>query len=210
MDLEQYIQTVFVKEDDQYAKITNALEEIGMPTISVAPETGKLLTLLVKMSGAEKLLEIGALGGYSGICLLRGAGIKGRLTSLELIQSYADVAQQHVNEADFNEQVSYKIGPALTSLNELVANNESFDFFFIDADKENYVNYLELCVQLSNPGAIITGDNTLWGGRVIDASAQDVDTKALRAFNEAVANHPRLEGLILPIGDGLTIARVVD
>ncbi|WP_257349248.1 O-methyltransferase [Pseudalkalibacillus decolorationis] len=212
MELEQYIQSVFIGKDalDDHAKITKAIEDRGMPTISVAPETGKLLTLLVKMTGAKKLLEIGALGGYSGICLLRGTGKAGHLTSLELVESYADAAREHVHQAGFNNQVSYKIGPALASLQALVSEKECYDFFFIDADKDNYVNYLDLCIQLANSGAIICGDNTLWDMQVLDSKFQDTNTKGIRSFNEAISSHPRLESILIPIGDGLTIARLTD
>ncbi|WP_349410175.1 O-methyltransferase [Pseudalkalibacillus sp. SCS-8] len=207
MKVETYIQSLFTPDDKEYGHITNKMIEIGMPTISVSPETGKLLTLLVKMSGAKKMLEIGALGGYSGICLLRG-NEEGSLTSLELEEIYAKVAKKHIEEAGFNGRVEMKTGPALQSLKELEKENTEFDFFFIDADKENYVHYLDLCIKLSKPGSIITADNTLWSGEVLNEATTDKDTRALQAYNQKVAEDPRLESLLIPIGDGLTIARV--
>lgn len=207
MKLESYIQTLFTPEDHDYEKINKYMVEIGMPTISVSPETGKLLTLLVKMSGANSMLEIGALGGYSGICLLRGND-QGNLVSLELEEIYAKVAKQNVEEAGYQGQVTYKIGPALSTLTDLASEKRRFDFFFIDADKNNYSNYLDYCIQLANPGAIITADNTLWDGEVLNEHATDKDTIALQQYNEKVASHPKLESILVPIGDGLTLARV--
>ncbi len=207
MNLESYIQSLFVQKDEELEKITESLLQAGMPTISVSPESGKLLTLLVKISGAQNLLEIGALGGYSGICLLRGDD-NANLTSLELHETYADRAKQHAEEAGFKDRVRYKIGPALVSLEQLKRDRATYDFFFIDADKGNYVNYLDYCIQLASPGALIIADNTLWGGEVLNEHTEDKDTKALQAYNRKVADHPQLESLLVPLGDGLTIARL--
>jgi predicted O-methyltransferase YrrM len=207
MNLENYIQSLFTPSDTDYEKINRHLLHIGMPTISVSPETGKLLTLLVKMTGAKRIIEIGALGGYSGICLLRG-NEAAQLVSLELVESYANVAKQNVEEAGFHNRVTYKVGPATDTLDEILGAQIRYDVFFIDADKENYLNYLEACIKLASPGAIIAADNTLWSGKVLDAQVTDKDTSALRKYNQTVAAHPRLESLLIPIGDGLTVARV--
>ncbi|WP_408010618.1 O-methyltransferase [Pseudalkalibacillus sp. A8] len=207
MNIQKYIQTLFVKKDEELERITDKLLQVGMPTISVSPESGKLLTLLVNISGAQNLLEIGALGGYSGICLLRGND-NARLTSLELHETYADVAKQHVEEAGFKGRVQYKIGPALDSLENLKIDDATYDFFFIDADKGNYRNYLDYCIELARPGALIIADNTLWGGEVLNEDTEDKETNAIQAFNRKVSDHPQLESLLVPLGDGLTIARV--
>ncbi|MCF6136761.1 O-methyltransferase [Pseudalkalibacillus berkeleyi] len=207
MKLEQYIQTLFTPEDVEYQKINEGMTEIGMPTISVSPETGKLLSMLVTISGAKNILEVGALGGYSGICLLRG-NPSAHLVSLELEESYANVAKKNVEEAGFKGQVTYKIGPALSSLENLSNEKEKYDFFFIDADKGNYINYLDCCIELANPGAIIAADNTLWNFEVLNENSTDESTISLRRYNEKVANHSKLESILLPIGDGLTLARV--
>ncbi|WP_261132430.1 O-methyltransferase [Bacillus sp. Marseille-Q3570] len=207
MNLETYIQTLFVQKDEDLEKITENMLKVGMPTISVSPESGKLLTMLVKISGAQNLLEVGALGGYSGICLLRG-NEKAQLTSLELNESYADVAKKHIEEAGFTGRVQYEVGPALESLEKLTHGDAVYDLFFIDADKENYSNYLNYCIRLANQGALIIADNTLWNGKVLHERAEDDDTKALQTYNQKVADHPQLESILIPLGDGLTIARV--
>lgn len=206
--INQYIDSVFYKKDEQLEAVIASIGENGMPAISVSPSTGKLLTMLVSIAGAKNVLEIGALGGYSGICLARGFGKEGTLTSLELKEDYADLAKENLRQAGFGEQVSYLTGTALKSLEKLVANKERFDFFFIDADKENYENYLNRCLELAEPNALIVFDNVLAGGSVADTGAKTKRyTAFMKEFNEMIANHPQLESVLIPIGDGLTIVR---
>lgn len=204
---ESYMEGLYA-EDPVLERVKEVIRTHNMPEISIAPGYGRLLTMLVTMIGAKKVLEIGALGGYSGICLARGLKAGGKLVSLELKQDFADVAKQNVADAGLGELVEYRIGEALVHLNELVAQGERFDFFFIDADKVNYPNYLELAIQLANPGAIIAGDNTLMRGKVIDASQTKASVQAMRSFNKLIAADPRLESTILPAYDGLALARV--
>ncbi|TDF95822.1 O-methyltransferase [Paenibacillus piri] len=204
---EQYVESL-LEQDAMLNKVKEGIREQGMPEISIAPGYGKLLTLLVKMNGAKRVLEIGALGGYSGICLARGLSDDGRLISLELKQEYADVAYRHLTEAGLGDKVSYRIGEALDSLVQLGEEGQRFDVFFIDADKGNYPNYLEWAIKLANPGAIIVGDNTLMHGRSMDPREKGNAVTQMRLFNEKMTGDPRLEGVILPAYDGLAIARV--
>ncbi|RBP88044.1 putative O-methyltransferase YrrM [Cytobacillus firmus] len=207
--INRYIDSVFYSQDDILEAVLISIKENGMRSISVSPSTGKLLTLLVSMSGAKSVLEIGALGGYSGICLARGFDRSGTLTSLELMESYAKLANTNLSKAGFGSQVSYLIGPALQSLEQLVSDNRQFDFFFIDADKENYENYLNYCIRLAENGALIVCDNVLAKGSVADESAEpERHTEFMKKFNETVANHPQLESVLIPIGDGLTVSKV--
>ncbi|GED34366.1 O-methyltransferase [Brevibacillus centrosporus] len=204
-----YIDSVFSKQDTLLEEVVASIKENGMPSISVSPSSGKLLTLLISISGAKDVLEIGALGGYSGICLARGFGRGGTLTSLELEEKYAELAHRNLSKAGFGQQVTYMIGPALQSLEQLVSEKRQFDFFFIDADKDNYENYLHACIRLAKPGALIVADNVLAGGSVAADNAMPTRyTKIMRKFNEAVANHPQLESQLIPIGDGLTVSKV--
>lgn len=194
--------------DPELARVNEAIKAAGMPEISVAPGYGRLLTMLVKISGAARALEIGALGGYSGICLARGLPRSGRLVSLELREDYANIAGANLAAAGFGEVVEYMVGEANLSLADLERQGEKFDFFFIDADKENYPNYLESCIRLANPGALIAADNTLLRGRTIDSAKQGPSVLAVREFNRRIANDPRLLGVHLPSYDGLALARV--
>ncbi|MCY9693561.1 O-methyltransferase [Paenibacillus alginolyticus] len=204
---ESYMEGLYA-EDTVLERVKEVIRTQNMPEISIAPGYGRLLTMLVTMIGATKVLEIGALGGYSGICLARGLKEGGKLISLELKQEFADVAKQNLTEAGLGELVEYRIGEALIHLNELLEQGERFDFFFIDADKVNYPNYLELAIKLANPGAIIAGDNTLMRGKVVDANQTKAAVQAMRTFNQLVATDPRLESTILPAYDGLALARV--
>jgi caffeoyl-CoA O-methyltransferase len=208
MNRTEYIQSVFLTEDDVLNDVIKSIDHKGMPMISVSPESGKLLTMLVQLSGAKQLLEIGALGGYSGVCLLRGSEDHGHLTSLELEEEYASVAHENLKKAGFGEKVKYIVGEALHSLAQLETDQRKFDLIFIDADKENYSNYLEWAIRLGQPGTLIVADNTLWGDRVLDENETDTSTVFLRAYNKQVAQDERLDSILIPIGDGLTIARV--
>jgi len=207
--INNYIDSVFQNHYTHLEEVISSIEENGMPSISVSPSSGKLLTMLISISGAKNVLEIGALGGYSGICLASGFGKEGKLTSLELEEKYAELANNNLSKAGFGDQVLYLTGPALQSLEKLVEDNKRFDFFFIDADKENYENYLEYCIKLADSGAIIVADNVLAQGSVVDQEVKPKRyTELMKKFNKNVANHPQLESILIPIGDGMTISKV--
>lgn len=209
--INSYIDSLFYTKDDLLEEVIASIQENGMPSISVSPSSGKLLTMLISISGAKNVLEIGALGGYSGICLARGFGSEGKLTSLELKEEYAKLAYRNLTKAGFGDQVSYMTGEALQSLEKLARDNKKFDFFFIDADKDNYENYLQYCIKLAESGALIVMDNVLARGSVADPDAEPKrHTAFMKAFNETVAKHPQLQSMLIPIGDGLTLSKVID
>lgn len=204
-----YIDSVFYSQDNLLADVLLSIKENGMRSMSVSPSSGKFLTMLVSLSGAKNVLEIGALGGYSGICLARGFGREGKLTSLELEESYAKLAHKNLAKAGFENQVTYITGTALDSLKQLANENKQFDFIFIDADKDNYENYLNECIKLAHNGALIVADNVLANGSIVDEGVESKHyTETMKKFNETVANHPQLESLLIPIGDGMTVSRV--
>jgi len=205
--ISQYIQKLFVGEKPIFQDVKLSIKENKMPEISVSPETGKLLYLLVKMTKPKHVLEIGALGGYSGIWLASALDEQGTLTSLEINEKFAEIAYQNLEKAGLKKKVNYKIGPALDLLQEFKQNGKRFDFFFIDADKENYQNYVDACIEVANDGAVITADNVLWKGEVVDTNRSE-KAKIIHEFNQYCAHHPKLESLIVPIGDGLTVAVV--
>jgi Predicted O-methyltransferase len=204
---EQYVDGLY-GEDEHLVHTKNGIAERGMPDISIADGYGRLLTMLAKMSGARTALEIGALGGYSGICIARGLADGGLLTSLELKAEYAEVAKTHMTEAGLGDAVEYIVGDARESLVKLKEEGRKFDFFFIDADKEGYPVYLEHAIALANPGAIIIGDNILLRGRTTDPAKEGPSVKAVRSFNQQIASDERLMSTVLPGYDGLAIAIV--
>jgi caffeoyl-CoA O-methyltransferase len=203
-----YVRELFAREDEVLTAVRRSIESRGMPPISVAPETGTLLTLLVKMTGARRVLEIGALGGYSAICLARGLSGDGTLLSLERNAAYAAFAEENVKAAGLGEKVTFRVGMALESLRALQKEGASFDFFFIDADKENVWNYLEWAIRLSRKQAVITVDNVLWKDQVLDPDNREDTAVIMRNFNRQLAGDSRLEAFLIPIGDGLAVARV--
>ncbi|REK59458.1 MAG: methyltransferase [Thermobacillus sp.] len=206
---EDYVNRLFGADPD-LERAAKGIREAGMPEISVAPGYGRLLTILAGASGARDALEIGALGGVSGICIARGLKEGGKLTSLEIKPEYAAIARSHVEAAGLGDRVEYRIGDALQSLEELAGEGRRFDFFFIDADKGRYPDYLEWAIRLARPGAVITADNVLLRGRVGDPGAQGPSVAAMRTFNDRLAHDPRLVATMLPGYDGLAVAFVKD
>lgn len=205
---EQYGDELYAK-DEVLERVTRSIAENGLRDVSIAPGYGRLLTLLVKLAGARSVLEIGALGGYSGICLARGLPTEGgRLLSLEIKEANAELARRNLHEAGFGHMAHYRVAPALSSLEALEKEGERFDFFFIDADKENYPNYLEYAIRLANPGALIVGDNILLRGRTLNEDKNGPSVQAMRRFNEAIARDERLISTLLPAYDGLALAMV--
>jgi predicted O-methyltransferase YrrM len=205
----QYIREQFTREEDEVLKsIGTGLEKHGFPQISVPPEVGKMLHMLVKISNASNILEIGALGGYSTIWMARALPEHGKIISLELKEEHAQFARENIAKAGLGERVELIVGDAMGSLNQLEKEQKRFDFFFIDADKLNYPNYLEKAIRLSNPGAVITADNLFLRGRVFDEKNQAPSPVTMRRFHQQMATDDRLESLILPLGDGLGVCRV--
>ncbi len=208
MQEKEYVRSLFVQEDEVLKGIAAGLAERDMPQISVPPEVGKTLYLLTKISGAKKVLEIGTLGGYSTIWLARALPEDGKVVSLELKQKHADFAMENLTKAGLDTRVSFMVGDAADSLSQLTQRNERFQFIFIDADKMNYLHYLEKAIELAEPGAIIAADNLFMGGKILDESYQGPSPVAVREFNRRIATDPRLESILLTIGDGLGICRV--
>ncbi|SEG67949.1 O-methyltransferase [Paenibacillus sp. UNC499MF] len=204
---EQYLEALYA-EDEALELVKEAIRANNMPDISVAPGYGRLLTMLVRLTGARQVLEIGALGGYSAICLARGLDDGGKVLSLEVNAAFAETALENVTKAGFGDKVGYRVADASESLAALKEEGAKFDFFFIDADKVNYPAYLDYAIELANPGAIIIGDNILMRGRTIDAAVTKKSVEAMREFNRRFASDPRLESTMLPAYDGLAVARV--
>ena len=209
--IDDYIQNLFAPQDEALEAAVRESQRAGLPEIHVSPNEGKLLQLLAEIIGARRILEIGTLGGFSAINLARGMAEDGRLISLEIDEHHAGVARQNVERAGLAERVEIRVGDARELLTKIAESDEGpFDLVFIDADKEGYPEYLEWALRLSRPGSLILGDNTIWGGAIIDP--RDDSTRAIREFNEKIAKDPRLSAIVLPLlrerVDGLAIARV--
>jgi predicted O-methyltransferase YrrM len=210
-EIDGYIENLFAPQDEALEAAVRESQRAGLPEIQVSPNEGKLLQLLAEMVGARRILEVGTLGGYSAINLARGMAEDGTLISLEIDEHHARVARKNVERAGLGERVEIRVGDAREHLARIAVNGEGpFDVVFIDADKQGYPEYLEWAMRLSQPGSLILGDNTIWGGTIINP--QDASTRAINEFNERLAEDPRLSAIVLPLirerVDGLAIARV--
>lgn len=177
--------------------------------MQIAPEQGAVLGLLVELIGARLCLEIGTFTGYSSLAVALAMPEDGRIVCCDVSEEYTSVARRYWAEAGVAHKVDLRIGPAVETLDALVAGGAAgtFDLAFIDADKPGYPGYWERCVALVRPGGLIAIDNVLWGGAVADPSDTDEHTEILRRVNETVASDPRVRHVILAIADGMTIAR---
>lgn len=210
-EIDGYIENLFAPQDGALEAAVRESQRAGLPEIHVSPNEGKLLQLLAEIVGARRILEIGTLGGYSAIHFGRALPEDGRLISLEIDEHHAEVARRNVERAGLAEKVEIRVGDARVLLAQLAESDEGpFDLVFIDADKEGYPEYLEWALELSRPGSLILGDNTIWGGAILDP--RDDSTRAIHEFNEKIAKDPRLSAIVLPLirerVDGLAIARV--
>jgi caffeoyl-CoA O-methyltransferase len=203
--LYSYIINTFVEEDDILKQIVVDTEAKNIPLIQISPDNGKFLYLLIKMIRAKRVLEIGALAGYSTIWMARALPEDGRITTLEISEKHAEEASSNYKKAGLEGKIELMFGSALDSLDKL--QSEKFDLVFIDADKENSSNYFDKVIGCMNKGGIIACDNTLKHGRVVDEDPDD-STKGILKYNQKVAVDPRVESLLVSISDGLTISLV--
>ncbi len=209
--IDSYVEGLFAPPDPALEDALRRSREAGLPDINVSPAEGTLLRLLAEIAGAQRILEIGALGGYSTIYLARALPEDGLLISLEVDERNARVARENVAEAGLGGIVEVRVGDAKELLARMVEEGEEpYDLTFIDADKEGYPEYLEWALRLSRPGSLILGDNAIMGGSVI--GAEEESAQGIREFNERLAQDPRLSAIVLPLirerVDGLAIARV--
>jgi caffeoyl-CoA O-methyltransferase len=198
-----YIARLFAPEDAVLRALREDADRNGLPPIAVPPETGRLLQILLVAVRATRVLEVGTLGGYSAIWMARALPAEGRIVSLEINPAHAAFARRHLAAAGVAEQVEVREGNALQLLPAL--DGEQFDAVFLDADKEPLPTYLDWALRLVRVGGLIIADNALRGGRVLDRSDDDPGLRGVRKFNERFAADPRIEGLVIPIGDGVAV-----
>jgi caffeoyl-CoA O-methyltransferase len=178
-------------------------EDAGM---QIGPDQGTFMTMLARLIGASRAVEVGTFTGYSAICIARGLADGGRLLCCDVSEEWTSVAREYWKRAGLADQIDLRIGPAARTLAGLPAGT-SFDYAFIDADKTGYVEYWDLIVPMIRPGGLILVDNTLSQGRVVDLRIQDDSVQGIRRFNGHARADSRVELVLLPIGDGLTLAR---
>jgi predicted O-methyltransferase YrrM len=202
--LSQYINDLFARQDDILNQIRENIPIQGLPAISIQPEEGLFLQFLVKAIGAKKVIEIGTLGGYSGVWLARGLSPGGKLITLEKEPQHAAVAREHFHSAGLQDIVEVRVGVAVNILMQLTIDGP-FDFVFIDADKSGYPVYLDWAIENLRIGGIVAAHNAFRSGSIIDPTNLDETTEEIRKFNQRVASEPRLLSTIFPAGDGTVI-----
>lgn len=213
--VDQYIDHLVAPEDAALKAVLPALDAAGMPQISISPNQGKFLQMLALLCRAERILELGTLGGYSTIWMARALPKTGRLISLELEAAYAEVARENIVRAGLSEKVDIRVGNALETLAALEKENAGpFDLIFIDADKPPYAEYFQWALRLSRPGSLIVADNVIREGAVLEPDSPDERVTGVRRFNQLIADHPAVSASILQtVGakgyDGMAFAVVL-
>ncbi|MCE2472645.1 MAG: O-methyltransferase [Anaerolineae bacterium] len=197
-----YVGELFAREDATLRYVRQQTAVRGLPQISLEPNEAKLLQLLVRLSGAVRVVEVGTLAGYSGICIARALPEQGQLITIEVSSVHAEVARAHFEYAGLANKVKVLQGAGLQVLPSL-AKDAPYDLMFIDADKGNYHNYLAWAADNLRVGGAVVADNAFWGGRIFDPKTED--DQAMVAFNRTLADHPQFDSAIIEVGDGIAL-----
>jgi predicted O-methyltransferase YrrM len=207
--LDDYIVGVSLRESDVQRRLREETARLPMAGMQIAPDQGQLMALLARLVGARRCLEIGTFTGYSALAVALALPADGRIIACDVNPETTAVARRYWREAGVADKIELKLAPALATLDALLAERQEgrFDFAFIDADKENYDGYYERLLRLLRPGGLIVIDNVLWSGAVADQRAKDPETTALRALNQKLHQDERVDLALLPLADGITLAR---
>ena len=208
-ELYRYLLEHSLRDHPVLRELREETSTLPMARMQVAPEQGQFLALLARLTGARRCLEIGVFTGYSSAAVAMALPDDGTILALDVTEEWTAIARRYGKKAGVDKKIDLRIGKAIGTLDTLISLRESgrYDFAFIDADKASYLDYYERCLELVRRGGLIAVDNTLWSGRVADPGNDEADTVALRAFNEALHGDERIDLSLLPVGDGLTLAR---
>lgn len=207
-EIYDYLLSVSLREPDILRQLRSETAAEPMGRMQISPEQGQFMALLVRLMGAKKGLEIGVFTGYSALWVAMALPVHGKLVACDVSEPWTSVARRYWQRAGIADKIDLRLAPALETLDGLLADGQSgsYDFAFIDADKENYDGYYERALQLLRPGGLVLIDNVLWDGRVADERIVDEETRAIRALNEKIHRDPRVTPSLIPIADGLTLA----
>jgi predicted O-methyltransferase YrrM len=207
--LNDYVVQSGAREHPVAAKLRVMTADLPNASMQIAPEQGQLLALLAKLAGARRAIEVGTFYGYSALWVALALPAEGKVVTCDVNADWTAVAKRYWDEAGVGGKIDLRLGPASETLRTLEREGGAgrYDLSFIDADKAGYDDYYERSLRLLRAGGIVVFDNVLWSGRVIDASASDEDTRALRALNAKIARDERVDMVMLPVGDGMTVAR---
>lgn len=204
-----YLRAVSVRELPVLERLRAETAGLPMAVMQIGPEQGQFMALLIRLLGARRCLEVGTFTGYSALVCALALPDDGRLTALDVSDEWTRIGRRYWAEAGVADKIDLRLGPGTESMAAILRESGpgSFDFIFVDADKQNYVRYYELGYQLLRIGGLMAFDNVLWGGKVADTAIQDPDTVALRTLNRMLFDDQRFDLSMVPIGDGLTLAR---
>jgi len=207
--LYDYLLSISLREPEILTRLRQETAQYPRSGMQIAPEQGQFMALLIQLMGATKALEIGVFTGYSALCVALALPSDGKLIACDISAEYTSIAQRYWQQAGVSDKIDLRIAPALRTLDQLLEEGhaETFDFAFIDADKQNYLNYYERALQLIRSGGLIAIDNVLWSGDVANPAVHDASTQAIRTFNQTLHTDNRITLSLLPIADGLTLAR---
>jgi predicted O-methyltransferase YrrM len=207
--LHAYLLAHGVRESPAARALRAETARLPLARMQVSPEQGALMQLLVRLLGARRTLEVGTFTGYSALVVAQALPPGGEVVACDVSEEWTAIARRHWAAAGVADRITLHLRPALATLDELLAGGAAggFDFAFIDADKTGYDAYYERALRLLRPGGLVAVDNTLWSGAVADPARQDEDTRAIRALNAKLAADARVDLAMLPVGDGLTLAR---
>ena len=208
-DLYDYILAVSSRESVIQRRLRNETARLPMAIMQISPDQGQFMALLVELMGVTKAIEIGVFTGYSALTIALALPPNGKLIACDINAEWTATGKRYWQDAGIADKIDLRLAPALETLDILISEGQhgTFDFVFIDADKSNYSHYYERALLLCRTGGLIAIDNVLWFGSVIDRHKQDKDTLAIRAFNKKLHDDPRIHLSLVPIGDGLTLAR---
>jgi caffeoyl-CoA O-methyltransferase len=207
--IHRYLVEHSVREPEVLARLRAATASLPQAQMQIGPEQGQLMGLLARLVGAKRCIEIGVFTGYSSLAVALALPEDGRILACDVSEEWTAIARRFWHEAGVEHKIELKLQPAARTLEQLLAAGDAgrYDFAFIDADKQSYDTYYELLLKLLRPGGLIALDNTLWSGHVADPSDRDPNTAALRALNDKLHRDERVDLSLLPVGDGLTLAR---
>jgi len=207
--IHEYLLSVSLRDQEVLRQLRAETAQIEAGGMQISPEQGQFMHWLVKTIGAKRALEVGVFTGYSGLNVALALPDDGHLVACDVSAEYTAIARRYWQAAGVAHKIQLHLAPATETLARFLAEGQqnSFDFAFIDADKENYDAYYEACLQLLRPGGILGIDNVLWGGQVADLTVQDESTVAIRTLNAKLHGDSRIDLCMLPIGDGLTLVR---
>jgi predicted O-methyltransferase YrrM len=201
-----YVHRYGVREHPVLAALRERTAPLPQHNMQIGPDQGAFMALLVRLMGVGRILEIGTFTGYSSTAMALALPADGRITCCDVSREWTDIARQAWADAGIADKVELRLAPATETLATL--EDDSFDLAFIDADKPNYDAYYEGCLRVVRPGGLILIDNVLWSGDVADPSVDNDNVRAIRVLNEKIAGDERIDHVLLPLADGLTMARV--